>query len=81
MLVPIKIASLRGGSKLVQRLAARACQLQGMPEVHYGLLSAADRLSYERGAYQVLAALESLGVELLGPEELSPVLEHDRFAE
>lgn len=80
MLIPIKVASLSGGSALVQRVAARACQMQGMPEVHYGLLSAQDRTSYERGAYAVLAALESLGCELLGPPELSPILPHDREA-
>jgi hypothetical protein len=75
---PIKVASVR--ASLIQRVSARACQMQGMPEAHYHLLSADQRLSYERGVYAVLAALESLECELLAPDELSPILPHDREA-
>jgi hypothetical protein len=79
LLTPIKIASM--STHLIQRISARAVQMQGMPEVHYGLLSAEQRLSFERGTYFLLAALESLGFELLAPPELSPVLPHDREEE
>lgn len=75
---PLKVASV--SNEVIQRITARTCQLQGMPEVHYGLLSASDRATYERGAYNVLAALESLGFIVIAPAELSPVLPHDREA-
>lgn len=73
---PIKVASI--STELIRRVSARTCQMQGMPEVHYGLLSANDRAGYERGVYNVFAALESLGFTIVPPAVMSPVLPHDR---
>lgn len=78
MMRPLRVAALQGGHVLIERIAARACQMQGMPEVHYGLMTAKDRAAAERGVFFVLAALESLNCTVMAPDELSPTLPHDR---
>jgi hypothetical protein len=59
----------------IEGITARACSLQGLPEVQYHLISAAERHRLERGTYNVLAALESLGYRLLPPvDEHAPLV-------
>ena len=53
----------------IQKVTARACSLQGMPEAQYHLLDADSRERLEAGCYRVFAALESLGWRLVPPEE------------
>lgn len=76
MMIPVKVAGV--SPAFVSRVSARACQMQGLPEVHYALHPADQRVKLERGAYNMLAALESLGCVLMAPAELSPILPHDR---
>lgn len=57
------------GDAAILRVAQRACSLQGLPETQYHLLDAPTRAGAERGVYNVLAALQSLGWKLLPPDE------------
>lgn len=52
----------------LERIAQRACALQGLPEPQYRLITPAEREHLERGVYNTLAALESLGWQLLPPD-------------
>lgn len=59
----------------IEGISARACSLQGLPEAQYTLLSASERYRLERGTYNVLAALESLGYRILPPvDEHAPLV-------
>lgn len=58
------------GEPVIERIASRACSLQGLPEFQYRLLDATTRHGAETGVYNVLAALQSLGWKLIPPEDL-----------
>jgi hypothetical protein len=58
------------GDLVIERIASRACSLQGLPEFQYHLLDAKTRHGAESGVYNVLAALQSLGWKLVPPEDL-----------
>jgi hypothetical protein len=73
MMVPIKVAGI--SPAFVARVAARGCQMQGLPEVQYHLHPPQARKLFEVGVKNMFAALESLGCVVLAPEELSPVIE------
>jgi hypothetical protein len=45
----------------ITRIAREACKLQGLPEAAYDKLPQKTRDGYERGAAQVIRALDSLG--------------------
>lgn len=72
MMIPVKVNGI--SPAFVARVTARGCQMQGLPEVQYHLHGAREREQLERGAYIMLAALESLGCVVMAPEELSPVI-------
>lgn len=57
------------GDAAIESISARACSLQGLPEAQYRLLSAAERAGFQRGVYNVLAAMQSLGWRLTPPDE------------
>ena len=57
------------GDAAIVRLAQRACSLQGLPESQYHLLDAPTRAGAERGVYNVLAAMQSLGWTLTPPDD------------
>ena len=57
----------------IEQIARTACALQGCPEDRYHLIAPAERFAAERGVYNVLAALESLGWKVLPPESLSRI--------
>ena len=60
----------------IEGITARACSLQGLPEAQYHLIPASDRYRLERGTYNVLAALESLGYRVLPPaDEHAPLVQ------
>jgi hypothetical protein len=59
----------------IEGIAARACSLHGLPESQYTLMTADERYKLERGTYNVIAALESLGYRILPPvDEHAPLV-------
>jgi len=79
IMYPVKVAQLAGGSHLVTRLAMRAAQMQGCPEAIYKATFPKElRDRFEHNTYMMIAALESLGCELLVPHNLSPTLPFNR---
>ena len=68
--MPPLVRTVHVGPEAIDRIARRACSLQGLPEFQYHLLNAATRETAQRGTYNVIAAMESLGWKFVPPPEM-----------